>query len=65
MVPAQSFGDLAAAADLAGGVSALMMDQENAAPDAGKQNLPPEDQNVQKLTASDPDKAVLRSCGAA
>ena len=59
MVSAQSFDDLAAAADHVSGVSALKMDQENAALDAGKQHLPPEDQNLRKLSASDSDKVAV------
>ena len=51
-------GDLAVAADLTGGVSALKLDQENAAPDAGKQHLPPEDQNLHNWLAGDPDRVV-------
>ena len=51
-------GDLAAAADQAGGVSAHKMDQENAAPDAGKQHLPPEDQTPHKLSAGDSDRGA-------
>ena len=46
VVAEEDVGELAATADLAGGASALKMDQENAAPDAGKQNLPPEGQNA-------------------
>ena len=59
MVSAPSYGDLAAVADHVGGVSALKMDQENAAPDAGKQHLPPKNQKSHKLPASDPDKVVV------
>jgi hypothetical protein len=35
------------------------MDQENAALDAGKQHLPPEDQNLHKLLASDSDNVAV------
>ena len=56
---AESFGDLAAAANQARGVSALKMDQENAAPNVGKQHLPPENQLPHKLTASDSDKVAV------
>ena len=59
MVSAQSFGDLAAAADHVGGVSALKIDQENAALDARKQHLPPEDQNLHNLLTSDSDKVAV------
>ena len=61
VVAEEDVGELAATADLTGGVSALKMDQENAAPDAGKQHLPPEDQKPQNSPDSDPDRAAVRA----